>query len=196
MPKFEINIDHELCWGCKTCEVACKQENRAADGVKLISVAEDGPRLIDDKLEFVFQVNLCRHCDDPPCADVCPEEAPMSARRRRSTSGMTALWSWITICAPAARPVLMPAPTMLSHLTTTKASPTSAISVTIASIRGLFRPVPTMFVRHTAFISSKENNLTEPLKGSLHEAWPGCRSRGRWNPAVGSERVDIHSYTI
>jgi Fe-S-cluster-containing dehydrogenase component len=75
MSKFEISIDHDLCWGCKTCEVACKQENRAADGVKLISVEEDGPRLVDDKLEFSFQVNLCRHCDDPPCADVCPEEA-------------------------------------------------------------------------------------------------------------------------
>jgi len=75
MPKFEIKIDHDLCWGCKTCEVACKQENRAPDGVKLISVTEDGPRLVGDKLEFSFQVNLCRHCDDPPCADVCPEEA-------------------------------------------------------------------------------------------------------------------------
>ena len=75
MSKFEIKIDHDLCWGCKTCEVACKQENRAAGGIKLISVTEDGPRRVDDKLEFVFQVNLCRHCDDPPCADVCPEEA-------------------------------------------------------------------------------------------------------------------------
>jgi Fe-S-cluster-containing dehydrogenase component len=62
MSRFEINIDHDLCWGCKTCEVACKQENRAADGVKLICVEEDGPRLIDDKLDFSFQVNLCRHC--------------------------------------------------------------------------------------------------------------------------------------
>ena len=32
-----------FCWGCRTCEVACKQENKAADGVKLISVTEDGP---------------------------------------------------------------------------------------------------------------------------------------------------------
>ena len=75
MSRFEIKIDHDLCWGCKTCEVACKQENRAADGIKLIWVEEDGPRLIDDKLDFSFRVNLCRHCDDPPCADVCPEEA-------------------------------------------------------------------------------------------------------------------------
>ncbi len=75
MSRFEIKIDHNLCWGCKTCEVACKQENRAPDGVKLICVEEDGPRLNADRLEFSFRVNLCRHCDDPPCADVCPEEA-------------------------------------------------------------------------------------------------------------------------
>jgi Fe-S-cluster-containing dehydrogenase component len=75
MPRFEIRIDHNLCWGCKTCEVACKQENRAPEGVKLIWVEEDGPRRVDDKLEFSFRVNLCRHCEDPPCVDVCPDEA-------------------------------------------------------------------------------------------------------------------------
>ena len=75
MSRFEIEIDHDLCWGCKTCEVACKQENQAPDGIKLIRVEEDGPRLVDDKMEFRFRVHLCRHCDDPPCAEVCPEEA-------------------------------------------------------------------------------------------------------------------------
>ena len=58
-----------------TCEVACKQENRAADGVKLISVSEEKPEMIDGKLNFVFRVNLCRHCDEPPCDDACPDEA-------------------------------------------------------------------------------------------------------------------------
>ena len=75
-----IKIDHEACWGCKTCEVACKQENRAADGVKLIAVLEEGPAMVAGKLNFVFHVNLCRHCDDPPCIDACPE----SAIRKRS----------------------------------------------------------------------------------------------------------------
>ena len=75
MPHFEINIDERLCWGCRACEVACKQENQAADGVKLISVRENGSRQSDERSESVFQVNLCRHCDEPPCADVCQEEA-------------------------------------------------------------------------------------------------------------------------
>ena len=39
MSEFTLTIDNELCWGCKTCEVAC------------------------------------RHYDDPPCVEACPEEA-------------------------------------------------------------------------------------------------------------------------
>jgi Fe-S-cluster-containing dehydrogenase component len=70
-----LKIGEEFCWGCKTCEVACKQENKAADGINLISVREDGPKWVDGKLAFVFRINLCRHCDDPPCAGACPVEA-------------------------------------------------------------------------------------------------------------------------
>lgn len=75
MTTYALEIDQAACWGCKTCEVACKQENGTADGIKLITVSDDGPELIDGKLHFVFRVNLCRHCDDPPCADACSEEA-------------------------------------------------------------------------------------------------------------------------
>jgi tetrathionate reductase subunit B len=75
MRKHALVIDHESCWGCKTCELACKQELNVAEGVKLLSVSEDGPKTVDDKLNFVFQVNVCRHCDDPPCVDACSEEA-------------------------------------------------------------------------------------------------------------------------
>jgi len=75
MTKYALTIGEDLCWGCKTCEVACKQENGAADGVKLISVWEDGPRMAAGKLDFSFRVRVCRHCDDPPCAGVCPAEA-------------------------------------------------------------------------------------------------------------------------
>lgn len=75
MRTYALFIDHQACWGCKTCEVACKQENRTADGVKLIWVSEEGPNVIDGSLNFVYRVNQCRHCDDPPCAGACSEEA-------------------------------------------------------------------------------------------------------------------------
>lgn len=75
MPNYTLHIEHELCWGCKTCEVACKQEFATPDGVKLISVEEVGPAMVENKLDFVYHVNVCRHCDEPPCADACADEA-------------------------------------------------------------------------------------------------------------------------
>ncbi len=75
MKKYTLVIDEKACWGCKTCEVACKQENQAPKGIKYISVSEDGPKMVDGKLDFVYRVNLCRHCDSPPCLEACPMEA-------------------------------------------------------------------------------------------------------------------------
>jgi Fe-S-cluster-containing dehydrogenase component len=75
MKTYALVIDQESCWGCKTCEIACKQEMDVIDGVKLISVSDDGFRWRDAQLDFLFQVNVCRHCDDPPCLEACPEEA-------------------------------------------------------------------------------------------------------------------------
>jgi len=75
MKAYALIIDHESCWGCKTCEVACKQENLAPTGIKLISVWEEGPKIVEGKPDFVFRVNVCRHCDEPECVEACPEEA-------------------------------------------------------------------------------------------------------------------------
>ncbi len=75
MKHYSLFIDREACWGCKTCEVACKQENNAADGINLISVLEDGPKVVDGRLDFSFHVRVCRHCNEPPCIDACPDEA-------------------------------------------------------------------------------------------------------------------------
>lgn len=75
MKPYELIIDFESCWGCRTCEVACKQENRDPDGVRLIKVTEEGPKIVDDRPAFRFVVNVCRHCEEPACMPVCPEEA-------------------------------------------------------------------------------------------------------------------------
>ena len=73
MNKRAVVIEHEACWGCRTCEVACKQEHDHR--VKFLYVTEDGPKIAGDKLDFVYHVNVCQHCDDPPCVDACPEGA-------------------------------------------------------------------------------------------------------------------------
>ena len=75
MTRLSLEINENYCWGCKTCEVACKQENGSPDGVKLITIWEDGPRMMDNKLNVVFRARVCRHCDDPACLMACPEGA-------------------------------------------------------------------------------------------------------------------------
>ena len=73
MTAFALIVDHESCWGCRTCEVACKQENDTPDGVRLIRVTEEGPKAAGD--ELLFRVHVCRHCDDPACVMACPDGA-------------------------------------------------------------------------------------------------------------------------
>ncbi len=73
--KFAIRVDDKHCWGCKACEVACKQEHRTPTGVKLIQVCEERPARTEEKPDFRFSVNLCRHCEEPPCAEACPAQA-------------------------------------------------------------------------------------------------------------------------
>ncbi len=75
MAQHSLFIDHNACWGCKTCEVACKQENEAGIGIKLIEITEMFFSPENGQLDFTYRVNVCKHCDDPPCSDVCPEEA-------------------------------------------------------------------------------------------------------------------------
>lgn len=71
--EWRLSVDHESCWGCRACEVACKQEFDFQ--VKFITVSEEGPKKVGDRVHFSFFVNVCNHCDDPPCANVCHEGA-------------------------------------------------------------------------------------------------------------------------
>ena len=85
MNHYKLIIEEFACWGCKTCEVACKQEYNpfaygayhpdSTDAVKYLSVWEDGPKYVDGKLDLMWRVNVCKHCDDPVCALACPEDA-------------------------------------------------------------------------------------------------------------------------
>ncbi len=75
MKKYALIIDEYGCWGCKACQVACKQEKRQPDGINYIYAVEDGPKRVDGKLDFIFRVNVCKQCDSPPCAEACPEGA-------------------------------------------------------------------------------------------------------------------------
>jgi NADPH-dependent glutamate synthase beta subunit-like oxidoreductase len=84
MNKHALIIEEFACWGCKACEVACKQEYNpvdAANGVKYLSVWPDGPKLMNGKLDFMWRVDVCKHCDEPVCALSCPEDAITKDRK-------------------------------------------------------------------------------------------------------------------
>ena len=72
MAKYGLIVDLTICTGCMTCVLACKQENLTKPGVQWNRILElENPVL--DQITFVRQA--CMHCDNPPCADVCPAKA-------------------------------------------------------------------------------------------------------------------------
>lgn len=71
--KHALVIDHDACWGCRTCEVACAQEYDFKS--KFLLVTEEGPSQDNSIHDYTYRVNVCRHCEDPPCVGACPEEA-------------------------------------------------------------------------------------------------------------------------
>jgi hydrogenase-4 component A len=58
----------ELCKGCGACEVACLETHTAA-GLQAY------PRLHETKTSQGIAHIQCRHCEDAPCAEVCPVAA-------------------------------------------------------------------------------------------------------------------------
>ncbi len=75
MIKRALLVDTELCYGCFTCEVACKQEHNLPVGPHWIRVHAVGPKKTGDKLTMDFYPMHCMHCARPACLEACPEDA-------------------------------------------------------------------------------------------------------------------------
>lgn len=70
-------IDIDSCVRCHACEIACRQEHdltaeTASCWCRVVTV---GPRQVNGKLHMDFVPAMCRHCSDPLCSAVCPNEA-------------------------------------------------------------------------------------------------------------------------
>jgi phenylacetyl-CoA:acceptor oxidoreductase subunit 1 len=74
MARYGFVIDLKRCYGCYSCQVACKAANHTPKGIDWAWCvpAETGsfPSALRQMLPMV-----CQQCDEPPCMEVCPTGA-------------------------------------------------------------------------------------------------------------------------
>jgi len=76
-------VDLDRCIGCKTCAVICKDHNACPESIwwnrvqTLGAPADDYSVAVKDgnEISMAFLPVSCQHCDDAPCATVCPTSA-------------------------------------------------------------------------------------------------------------------------
>ena len=80
MTRYGMAFDYKLCINCKSCEVACKEENGillGADKHRLwIDVTEaDGDFWNLDRSAVEYMPMQCQQCENPLCLSACPHGA-------------------------------------------------------------------------------------------------------------------------
>ena len=69
-------IDLDRCWGCKSCQMACKREHGWGPGPEYcIEVARVEGINQAGELQCDFLPVGCMHCDDAACIEACPVRA-------------------------------------------------------------------------------------------------------------------------
>lgn len=69
MSQVGFYINSENCYGCQTCQIACKSEQCAASGVKLRRVRE----IEGEHPATHATISMgCNHCEHPQCLVNCP----------------------------------------------------------------------------------------------------------------------------
>jgi formate dehydrogenase iron-sulfur subunit len=94
-PRMGFFTDTSLCIGCKACEVACKEWNQVPeDGLNFTGMSFDNSEGlsadtwrhvafieqpatddVDSEFRWLMSSDVCKHCTDAACLDVCPTGA-------------------------------------------------------------------------------------------------------------------------
>jgi phenylacetyl-CoA:acceptor oxidoreductase subunit 1 len=74
MTRWVMVADLNRCVGCQTCTAACRHANATPPGVQWRRVLDMEFGTYPD-VQRAFVPTGCQHCDDPPCAKVCPTTA-------------------------------------------------------------------------------------------------------------------------
>lgn len=74
MTRYAFFIDLSVCAGCESCTVACQNKNELDPAITYTRIHRYQTGTYPD-LKSTFVVNQCLHCDNPPCAEVCPTGA-------------------------------------------------------------------------------------------------------------------------
>lgn len=69
--KYALIIDLNKCTGCRACELACRQRNDLPGEMSYIRIYR---KQKPDGSPYFLPVQ-CQHCENPPCASVCPTGA-------------------------------------------------------------------------------------------------------------------------
>jgi len=74
---FVIHVDAGRCTGCKSCEIACALAHSTTKELVAAALGEPHiqPRVNVRKMGELAVPVQCRHCEDAPCAKVCPNDA-------------------------------------------------------------------------------------------------------------------------
>ena len=68
-PEMEFFVDMKRCIGCKACEAACAEcETNGQQSMIHVNYVERA-------VTIQTTVQVCMHCEDPVCANVCPADA-------------------------------------------------------------------------------------------------------------------------